>query len=192
MVTFFLHGFGSNATDFEVVFSEAKPLNCAYFIEGFEFDLFSGQRRWFPFSSSSETLRRCLDKTSPMVEQAIKDILASQGLLPITPVKLAGHSQGGMLAMDILSRSTLTISEVDCYASFYPLPESTKPSYCACERTLKLFGSLKDKYVSQDLISKTASYFANIGVNVERYESCELSHSFSTDWLRSHNFVRTN
>lgn len=186
MTRFFLHGWGSTAAAFAQSWVEAgtPPTGDDCFIEGLEPDALTGRRRWFPFTGVEAALARHVRERAADVEARIAHELCARGLPADAPIGLVGHSQGGMLALQLALRAWLQIEHVECFAGFLPAPDTADAAPAARRTTVTLYGSFADPFVPPHQVEATVQRLRQLGLaRVERRMAAGLAHAFSAAWL---------
>lgn len=179
-----LHGLGSDAASFHRVLRSSVP-DGAVFLDGSETDLLTSGRRWFPFTTRPDALERHLDAVAPDVEARVAGALADRGLPPDTPVDLVSHSQGALLALEIVRAGRLRVRRATAFAGFLPpgrfsLPVAPRPATTAVD----LYASTRDAHVATEAVVATADALSALPeVSVRCFVSDTLEHAFSAGWL---------
>lgn len=185
-VRFFLHGWGSSAVRFRSLWPPSQLHGACrfFFLDGVEHDELTGERRWFPFSNQDSTLARYVSERGKVVEKLIQQALASLGEPEDARIALSGHSQGGMIALDLAGHSCLNIACVDAYAAYLPTAGRMAASSNKAPRHVVLHASRADKYVPFAKVQNTVEGLqavTNHHVELRVFDS--LPHSFSAAWL---------
>ena len=182
--TIFLHGFGSDADSFSKQSGLARG-SSIIFLDGFQNDQLTMKRRWFPLSSNKSNNSTSINRVLPEVADYIWAILSSEN----EPINFVGHSQGGMLALALASKSWFQVRDVVCFAGYLPDEPQT---ITECSQTrLQLLSSSFDQYICPKLVKGTFNFFKNkTNWDVKHFQSNSLSHAFSAEWLSLNNFRR--
>ena len=191
MISVFLHGFGSTGQLFHEAWTRGGhevPAD-AVFLDGAEHEPLTRLRRWFALSGSDARLAASLADSAEGLEETIASILRRRGAGPQERISLTGHSQGGMLALDLACRARLPIAEVRCFASFLPSDRPSRPVPGAADARITLHSSLADKYVSHDRVERTVRRLRAFGLRrVSHKVAQSLPHQFSHHWLEPATF----
>lgn len=192
MISFFMHGFGSSAEIFrnEWVGYGYEVTPNSVFMNGDEDERLTGNRRWFPFSGNDQQLAVSLAQSVRNVEASIISHLRSQGIMQDEPINLIGHSQGGMIALELTCRGPFSIASVQCFASYLPTEFKRTFSSAAIDTTVVLYSSRADRYIMRKQVEQTVQKLRMAGISrvTDRITDI-LPHQFSAEWLRSANFT---
>lgn len=183
---FALHGWGSSAK----AFTRHWPTQCQCtqswcFMDGDEEEALYGGRRWFPFTGRDTALGEAIRTRADGLEARIKEELRLRSLGLDVPICMLGHSQGGMLALELGLRSRLNIVAVDVFGAF--IPSSAFHSEGSCQRSLgiRLWAGEQDRYVPLAKVRATANALMGLGyANVELVVVPRVLHEFSSGWLK--------
>jgi predicted esterase len=188
VIQLFLHGFASSAAQFRAAFvgSPWAERKDARFLEAPDPEPMSGHRRWFPFTGSESRLAASLVASAPRVEAEIARIIANAGATGLG-IHLHGHSQGGMLALELACRARLPIASVRCFAAFLPEPERWS-GRCSADTRVTVFSSCADRYVPRASVVRSVAALRARGVRTLDHVATGLSHGFSSAWLDPMNF----
>ncbi len=181
----FLHGFGSSASAFQKEWEIAGWKGDGNFLNGIERDKFSKAYRWFPFSMNEGKLTDYILRATDIVENEI--VKQEPGLISI-----AGHSQGAMIALELLLRNNILIKDLWSFSGF--LPRSLlRPfsNYNSPNPNVHLCYSEADQYISKESFENTCKFFRSAKhVNTTINISQKLDHNFSREWLFRKNYLR--
>ena len=177
MIDLYLHGFGSSAARFRRIWEMARrPTPDSLFLDGYQPDPLTGQFRWFPMSGAEPVLAR---RVTEVADRLTCDIAARIGAQEI---RLFGHSQGGMIALELVRRGELPIVFAEVFAAYLPLAESAGAWYgrpaCAV-----LHSSNVDAYIAPDQIERTVAAMAAADIPVTSRVRHGTAHAFSPEWL---------
>lgn len=181
MTTFFLHGYGSSARRFRKTISTSgyKLPADHVFAEGLEEDNLFGGRRWFPLSQDDRKIRTWLGDAAEHVESIIVGSAVAGA-----HTELVGHSQGGMLALEIVSRGRVNIDRVVAYAAYLPDPNDGVVDRRFICPEINLLSSLGDKYICHEKVSDSHSFFIRRSFpKVRHFVAENIPHEFSNIWL---------
>ena len=182
---FFLHGFGSSATAFQKEWKYVGREGNSYFINGTEWDQFSNGYRWFPFTSKEEKLSKYIMNAAMMVE---KEILK----LETNFISIAGHSQGAMIALELLLRNKIKIKNLWSFCGFLPA-SLLRPLSLYTTTNVYFFYSVADKYISKESFENTCRFFTDArNINITVNVSQKLDHTFSREWLLHKNYLKNH
>lgn len=189
MIEFYLHGFGSHAAEFAAQWPGERRADAAVFLEGPESDAFTGRRRWFPFSAHAAALRAGIQAAARFAAFEIHRVMSARGLAGGSPVAVFGHSQGAMVALELVRRRRLNIRLGGCYCGYLPEPLLASFGSAEIATELDLFSSAADPYIPAADVSRTVAFFRAIpGLRVRHYQASHLPHTFSGEWLDPSNF----
>jgi len=177
----YLHGYGSSALVFRKAFeASAGADQDAMFVEGDEHEPVTGLRCWFRLSGREEILAKYLPPCAERLEARLMETMRGART---DQLSLFGHSQGGMVALELARRALLPIASVDAFAAYLPRPlqraggSGTRPS-------ISLRASSDDPYIDEARVEATAVFFRSIGCTVRLEMLAGLPHAFSPAWLR--------
>lgn len=178
----FLHGFGSSGEIFrDAWLLDSFEGNEFYFIDGFESDILTGLCRWFPFSADETRLAGYIVETADKLEVHL-------GNLGLSDFTIVGHSQGAMLALELLFRENLRVREVWSFSGFLPI--SLLRSHIGPKAgSVNFLYSDRDEFVSREKYEVTQQYLKVVAeVKTNIFRSVNLEHEFSERWLDARNF----
>lgn len=118
-----LHGYAGGAMQTRGFFQDwvdAADGASFLFLEGVMPCAGMGGFGWLPLTSDQTTLANCLQELTPRVEQYIVGAIADEGLGH--ELVLVGHSQGAMLALEIVARAKIQVEGVIAISGMYPVP----------------------------------------------------------------------
>lgn len=191
MTDFFLHGFGSSGLLFRQEWEASEPLLASrgVFLDGFDLEPLSGDRRWFPFSGIESRLAASVAECAGRVESEIGERLRAVRR-ETGPIRLFGHSQGGMLALELACRGRLPIAAVHSFAAYLPAGDMPCASGRALDTIVYLHSSRGDPYIGRSQVESTVDRLRAAGIRDVRDRVAEnLPHRFSPDWLRAAAFA---
>lgn len=194
MTDFFLHGFASSAELFRREWATSEPLLASrgIFLDGFEPEPLSGNRRWFAFSGIESRLAESVADCAGRVEAEVAARLQTLGLAA-DPIRLFGHSQGGMLALELARRGRLRIAEVHSFAAYLPAPGAPPAGGRRLDTVVYLNSSRCDRYIERSHVERTVAGLRSAGIrDVRDRVAGHLPHSFSPDWLGAAAFGDTS
>lgn len=191
MIDIFLHGFGSSAALFRREWKACQPrlASDGIFLDGFEPESLSGNRRWFPFSGIESRLASSVRECAERLETALADRLGPRP----SAVRLFGHSQGGMLALELVCRGRLPIAEVHSFAAYLPSagPQRRRPGSLAT--VVYLHSSRCDPYIERGQVERTIERLKSAGIDdVRDRVAGDLPHTFSAGWLGAELFAEAS
>lgn len=181
MIDVFLHGFGSSAALFRREWEAFEPRLAldGIFLDGFEPESLSGNRRWFPFSGVESRLASSVRECADPLEAAIADRLTRP-----SAIRLFGHSQGGMLALELACRGRLPIAEVHSFAAYLPSSGPQRRRRGSLATVVYLHSSRCDPYIERGQVERTIERLKSAGIDdVRDRVAGGLPHNFSADWL---------
>ncbi|OOO33550.1 UNVERIFIED_ORG: hypothetical protein BTE55_09840 [Rhizobium sophorae] len=185
MTTYMLHGFGSSAAAFRAAWSDSCSLQDeTVFLDGFEKDRLTQQLRWFPFTARQEQLADYVIKCADRLERVLgaKHHGASE-------LRFVGHSQGGMLAMELACRGILPISQVVCFGAYMPCSTALRHTPPVAVGSIILYSSGKDEFIHRSDVTATVAYLSRLGVKaISDRVASSLPHAFGSEWLNEENF----
>ncbi|HEY0310973.1 MAG TPA: alpha/beta fold hydrolase [Allosphingosinicella sp.] len=194
MTDFLLHGFGSSAALFRKEWEPFAPLLApgAVFLDGFEAEALTGHRRWFPFSGVESRLAAMLAESADRVEAAIAGHLRTcpdgDG-----PIRLFGHSQGGMLALDLACRGSLPIAAVHSFAAYLPAGGPPRRGTARHDTIVHLHSSEGDQYIRRGQVRRTVERLRDAGISdVRDRVAARLPHAFSAAWVEGAAFAEAS
>jgi predicted esterase len=177
----FLHGFGSTATVFQEEWKRAGWKGNGHFINGIERDEFSKRYRWFPFTTNQENLSKYITNAASLVE---KEILK----LGTDTISVVGHSQGAMIALELLLRNKIKIKHLWSFCGFLPT-SLLRPLNLHTSPNIYFYYSEADKYIGKELFKNTYKFFSGVtAINIMVKVSQNLEHAFSREWLMGENY----
>jgi predicted esterase len=180
-----LHGFASSGRAFRRTWEQAliKLPSTVHFPDAPLRDPITGQRCWFAVSNSEERLAERLVSAATAVETEIAETVGQH-----IPIDLAGHSQGGMLALEIACRGRLNIRSVTCYAAYLPLAQRHSE---AAGINFTFYSSLADRFVPRKQVLNTVIALRSAGAeSVLDLVSKSNAHAFGVWWLDTSLFER--
>lgn len=190
MLEFFLHGFGSDSQEFRTLWPDKAESDLCFFLNGPEPDPFTGRRRWFPFTAQPPALQQGIEGAVVEVERVIQATLLSLGLDKTAPISVVGHSQGAMIALELVRRRFFSVEVAHCFSGYLPRTQLTPVAGRGCATDLHVYSSKNDRYIDADAVERTVRYFREIpGVTVYHHLSSTLPHMFSFEWRIPSNFV---
>lgn len=193
MATFFFHGFGSCAEAFKQYWPATADDTNRFFLNGPERDSLTTKRRWFPLTARADLLARGVTRAADYAEIQIRDVLSSVRGQSEATLILKGHSQGAMVALELMRRLTFNVTAVDSYAGYLPPSMFDGARQSSNTRvTLHLYSSAADRFIKQHDVAQTATSFASNGnIIVRHHRSSFLPHEFSSAWLDATSFDLT-
>lgn len=178
MTDVYLHGFGSSGARFRSVWETARPpAPDSLFLDGYQPDPLTGRFRWFPLSGVEAVLARHVAEAA---DRLTSDIAVRAGAAEI---RLFGHSQGGMIALELVRRGELPIVFAEVFAAYLPLVESAG-AWRGRPAGVVLHSSDGDEYVAPGQVARTVAAMEAAGISVTRVLH-GTAHGFSPHWLAS-------
>lgn len=177
MTDIYLHGFGSSGAHFRHVWELARPpAPDSLFLDGYQPDPLTGRFRWFPLTGAEPALARHL---SGVVDRLTCDIASRVGT---GELQLFGHSQGGMIALELVRRGELPVTFAEVFAAYLPLTESAGV-WRGRPAGVVLHSSDGDNYIAPRQVGRTVAAMAGAGIPVRSRMLHGTAHGFSPDWL---------
>jgi len=197
MMELYLHGYGSDASEFRSHWPPAGGDQSRVFLNGPEFDRLTGRRRWFPLSGQEPSIAKGLAAATSFAEASIPKLIQIEGHASDVALTLVGHSQGGSVALALAARGTLNVRLVEAFACFLPsgfLPPTTpsaRPGAVPGEvLEVRMHYSIADRFVAASDVERTARML-RLWVQARVVLCCSptLIHEFSSAWLDPANFL---
>lgn len=189
MIEFYLHGFGSHAADFASHWTQEFARDSVVFLDGPESDKFTRGRRWFPFTANANALREGIEAGARFATVEIHKVMKVRGLDLGSPIEIVGHSQGAMVALELVRRRQLNICMSGCYCGYLPEVMLESIGHARIDTELEVYSSAADQYVPVQAVLRTVGFFRTIpGVRVRHFQTSKLAHTFSREWLETTNF----
>ncbi len=180
MTAFFLHGFGSSGSDFRCIWESAHAIESdSIFLDGDQAEPLTGKRRWFPMSGLDDTLAGHVDEAASRLMPKLADALGKAGS---PEMRIFGHSQGGMIALELVRRGELPIVFAGVFAAYLPSARITRPWHGRPEGVV-LHGSDSDEYVTISKIRGTGEAMAKSGITHSLRLLRGVKHKFTAAWL---------
>lgn len=179
MTDIYLHGFGSSGARFRHVWESARPPALgSLFLDGYQSDPLTGHLRWFPLSGAEPTLARHVCDVVDRLTSNIASRVTAEG------IRLFGHSQGGMIVLELIRRGDLPIIFAEVFAAYLPLAERAGV-WRGRPTGVVLHSSDSDDYIGPDRVGRTAAVMARAGIPVRSRVHRATAHGFSSEWLGS-------
>jgi predicted esterase len=178
----YLHGFGTSAAAFRSEWEKACSVPAdGIFPDGYERDPLTGLRCWFPLTGREEQLAKALAPSADRLEQDLAHLLTTARH---ETVSIFGHSQGGMLALELARRRRLPVANVESYAAYLPLP-GCGPTGALRGLRAVIHSSTADRYIARERVEHSADLLRAAGAEVEERVLTHVDHAFSAAWVES-------
>ena len=139
-------------------------------------------RQWFSLPDISDTsIRSGLDTARPILKQYIYSKLDSFHLSP-QDCFVAGFSQGGMLAMDMIFEIP-NIAGIISYSGVFCVP-SIPPNKDVAQTPILMIHGTRDTVVPYRSLKPSLKGLKELGANVEAYTCLGLGHGISDEGLK--------
>jgi predicted esterase len=190
IIRLFLHGWGSSAEKFRNQFLPILDRDNSHslFLDGLEYEPFTGLRQWMPLSASEKQIRAHLLSRIMFIQDYVRANLPEDVYREQRHLEIVGHSQGGMVGIALALLSNLYIKKVISLASFLPDVESGMWNSINSISHFDLYASDADKYIPLSRVKETQLHLLKIGYrHVTFNEVSGASHQFGDPWLRQLN-----